>query len=86
MQDVVVRFYRAEDLTERTLYLFGAELGPAAHTIPHILDEFTVCLCVSVAAVQCWQVAVHELSRAGQELVDALDDIILDINVYLETF
>ena len=61
MQDVVVGFYGAEDFTERTLHLFGAELGPAAHTIPHILYEFAVSLCVPVGAIQCWQVTVHEL-------------------------
>ena len=61
MQDVVVCFDGTEDFTEGTLNLFGAELSPAAHTIPHILDEFAVSLCVPVGAIQCWQVAVHEL-------------------------
>ena len=62
VKDVIVGFYGAEDLTEGALHLFGAELGPAAHTIPHVLDEFAVCFSVAVAAVQCWQVAMHELS------------------------
>ena len=61
MQDVIVGFNGAEDLTERALHLFGAELGPAAHAIPHVLDEFAVCFSVAISAVQCWQVAMHEL-------------------------
>ena len=85
MKNIFIGLNRSECFAQWALNLLDTKLGATCQTEPNVFDHVFICFCLTIWAIESWQIRMDELDRSCHGLVDASDHVFVDFNLNLET-